>query len=243
MSDQERIARVKERIRALKQMTTDQGCTEAEAMEAARLALQLMDKYQVSDDELDMGSATLPGVAGRRAAADELWWTVGRICRCKPIRQPQELGRGVTFTYYGRTSDVAVAEYLHGLLAAAIVRETESFRQSEEFRRRRKRSTRNAAVKAFHEGMVHRLENRLWQLWWMRAAGQGDVEQVRAEDRQLLDCIDAILADRGMKFTTAKNLAPPPSRFNSATIQGDRVGRGISIDPGLANSAPAGLLR
>lgn len=205
------LDRIKERIRALRGMTREAGCSEQEAMEAARLAMLLIDKYQLSDDDLDLAQVELAGIGGKRLAADELWWTVARICRCKAVRSSLGQGRGVTFTYHGRPSDILVAEYLHEILAEAVRAETDRFRQTPDFTRRRNRSTKYAAVKAFHEGMVARLERRLWDLWWLRASEAGSVDQIEAEERQLLDKIDLTLARHGYTFTAAKALPQLPS--------------------------------
>lgn len=236
------LDRIKERIRALRGMTREAGCSEHEAMEAARLAMLLIDKYQLSDEDLDLAKVELAGIGGKRLAADELWWTVARICRCKAVRTSLGQGRWVTLTYHCRPTDILVAEYLHGILSEAVRSETDRFRLTPEFTRRRNRSTKYAGVKAFHEGMVARLQSRLWDLWWIRANEAGNVDLIEAEERQLLDKIDTTLARHGYTFTAAKALSPAAKRFDTARAHGDNAARRVAIDPAISGSEAVALL-
>jgi hypothetical protein len=56
-----------EKIRALLAKTTDAGCTEAEAMMAAAKAAALMDKFELSPDDVTAGQATATAADYKRA--------------------------------------------------------------------------------------------------------------------------------------------------------------------------------
>lgn len=238
------LDRIRERIRQLRQMTTAAGCTEAEAMQAASLAMKLMDKYGLDDDELDLETADAPGVAGRRSVADELWWTVARICRCKAWYVSHGRGGGVTFSYFGRSADVAIATYLHELLTNAIRSETAAFKETAVYRRRRTRTTRNQAVRVFQRAMVDRLESRLWALWWLRVSDEQTADQIEADEKKLFAQLDQALERAGRQFTTANALkVTGASRFLEARFLGSRAAAKVSIEPGLSNANPVAFLK
>ena len=54
MRQQDELARVKARIKALAERTVARGCTEAEAMAAAEMVGRLLERYALTMDEIDV---------------------------------------------------------------------------------------------------------------------------------------------------------------------------------------------
>jgi len=62
-ADSDDLTRVVERIRGLRAKTIDQGCTEEEAIAAARKVAELLDRYGLSLSEIDIKSQACAGIA------------------------------------------------------------------------------------------------------------------------------------------------------------------------------------
>ena len=235
------LKKIRKRIRDLSKMTTANGCTEAEALAAAEKAMELMQRYGLNTEELDRESANLGAYGKRRSAVDILWLTVAKICRCQLYG---ERSNGYRIVYYGSPCDVAIAEYLHGLLARAIRRECASFREMPEYTKRRKRSTRNASMKAFQSALVVRLRHRLNALWWNRHRGTGDcsISIAQEENHRKLLWQEIGLKFEGQKFVTPKSLKLPDHRFDGAREDGFRAGERVSLNPATTGSGPVAAL-
>ncbi len=233
------IERIKARIRALRQMTEANGCTEAEAMQAAASALSLMQKHSLSDDDLAFVQyrRTTPGK--RRQVIDSLWPHVARICRCKGWFAATD--NGLTYVYFGREEDVLIAEYLHGLLVAAFRREADQFKASHEYKRRRKQKTRNASLRAFQQGMLERITRRLSELWWVRINSEGNAEAAALVERDYLKRLAKVLQEMGVQLSGMAALRRASSAFSEARLAGHIAGAKVPIDPGLSTAPRAQL--
>lgn len=238
MTARDELAKIRKRLRRLRRMTVANGCTEAEAMRAAEIVMRLIDRYGLREADLENELSPQPTFGRRRQVVDALWPTVAFVTGCQGW-----ITRGdrLRYTYFGRESDVMVAAYLHELLLGAFRRECQAFRAGQEYRRRRKRKTRNAAMKAFQEGMVARLRRRLVQLWWLRAKRTGDADAFIEAGDAHRKRLDADLAERGLLFTSLAALKLPDRRFDEARMDGIRAAERTDIDPGVAGGA-AGLL-
>jgi hypothetical protein len=121
----EQIAAIAAKIRALLAKTTEQGCTESEALLAASKAQQLMEKYQLSLTETELRAEQI--LRDRRPSKGRIDDTVRNglamaiaaftDCRCYVN------GYRVKETVYtGLESDVQFARFLHDSLADFIDR-------------------------------------------------------------------------------------------------------------------------
>ncbi|WP_084570574.1 DUF2786 domain-containing protein [Methylosinus sp. PW1] len=82
------LARVLQRIQALRAKTVEQGCTEQEALASARKVAELLDRYGLTLGEIEMRERPCEGVGvdtgrKRRAPIDECAPTVAHFCDCK----------------------------------------------------------------------------------------------------------------------------------------------------------------
>lgn len=236
------LDKIRARIRQLRKMTIDNGCTEAEAMRAAEIAMKLMDRYGLRDGDVEFESTSQDTPGRRRQVIDSLWNTVAWVCGCEGWLDSS--GSRLRYVYFGRPADVIVAEYLHELLAGAYRRECEAFRKSTEYRRRRTRRTRSAALKAFQAGMVAMIRSRLFHLWWKRAPEDTDAgrEQLFESQKRHLAVLGADLERRGLAFKTMAKLKLADRRFDGARWEGHRAGGNVAIDPGVGAGGAVGLL-
>lgn len=233
------LAKIRARLRRLRAMTVANGCTEAEAMRAAEIAMRLLDKYGLRDSgDIENDLSPQETFGRRRQVVDGLWPTVALVTNCEGFICG---GDRLRFAYFGREQDVLVAVYLHELLLGAFRRECAAFRGTPEYLRRRKRKTRNAAMKAFQEGMAVRLRRKLLQLWWLRAKGSGDVDRFMAAGREHGKRLERDLQGRGLRFKSLSSIKLPDRRFDEARWDGIRAGERTGIDPGVAGGA-VGLL-
>lgn len=231
------LDRIKARIRQLRRMTTDRGCTEAEAMRAAEIAMALMERHGLTDADVANGESVQETMGRRRQVIDDLWPVVALVCRCRGWFERS--AEGLRFRYFGRETDVLVAEYLHDVLLNAFRTECQGFRQSHEYLRRRKRHTRSAAMKAFQTGLKARLERRLEELWWLRLKRQGDVRDVAKAEAQHLQGLGRDLERRGVRLKALGSLSTPGARYSEAALAGWVAGAGVAIEPGVDGRATA----
>lgn len=231
--------KLRDTIAALKAKTTGNGCTEAEAMAAAEKVAELLSKHGVEDAaelEFDQHQVEI----GRRTVVDSLWGVVATFCHCKLWYSKDFLSKGWTATYFGRWNDVAVAEYLHGMLERHIKGATREFQKSKEYTRRRSPKTKREATKAFQEALVHALEHKLWAIQWRRTP---KVEGANHQALVLapLGAVEAELERRGITFSD-KGLKPVKGAV--AKDHGTAAARNIDINAAMGTAKPdvAGLL-
>lgn len=229
----DRLAKIRERIRRLRRMTVENGCSEQEALRAAALALRLLGKYGLHEDDLAYELSPMATYARRRQVIDSLWSTVALVTNCEGF-----LTRGdrLRYTYFGHPADIAVACYLHELLCGAFRRECRDFKDHPEYTRRRKRKTRNAAMKAFQQAMVRRLRHRLVKLWWLHAKQSSEGGQIYRE----IQCAprpDVLRADAARP--TPKKMAPVrlPTGGSKALGSTDRTPPAESVSIHSAHAA------
>ena len=233
------LKKIREKIRALRNKTVANGCTEAEANAAMAMAFDLMGKYGLDDGDIAFEQMRVDSFAGRRSIVDGLWSVVGKVCSCHVYFEKTDRTRIV---YTGRPADVAVAEYLHDLLSGAVKRETTDFRKHPEYAKRRKAKTRNAAVKAFQSALVARLARRLGDLWWSRAEASGDVEKFYLDHTSHVAKITTDIARRGVEFSKARSLKLSDRRFDGAREAGYQAGGKVAIEPGVGGVSGKPLL-
>lgn len=237
------IERIKDRIRALRQMTEANGCTEAEAKAAAERAMALMARYGLDEIDLSRDQANEPTPSRRRSVVDTLWQVVAEVCRCRGYLQGGgRSGERLVYVYYGAPVDVLVAVYLHELLASAIKRESSDFRRRTEYQARRKPATRSQALRLFQQGLVSRLSQRLRELWWLRINAEGNGLVVKAAEQAHRERLLQELAAKGVVLTSLPSLSRNRGRFSDALLAGWLTGDKIGIDPGVNGGSVGGLL-
>lgn len=243
MTDTDALRSLRTKLEALRAKTVENGCTEAEALLAAGKLAELLDKHGLTEAQLDalgMDLAVVP-IAVKRSPIEGIWPQVGLFAECLCYF---ELGRGVrNAVYFGRACDIMVAEYVHDVLERSTKAAVKAFRASASYRARRLPRTRNAALRAFQDGLSARVRTTLHELWWRRVQGRhgATAAEVVAQHR---DTLRAALGARGIELT--RKVAPlkgAGARYHNERWDGAIAGAGIRVEPGLAaGTRIAGLL-
>lgn len=215
---------IKRRIKALRDRTTARGCTEAEAMEAAAKAAQLMRDHGLDAADLVMTEASVETRTPVASTKALLWNTVASCANCKAlVSERPTSGRDVTF--FGREPGPQIAAYLFEVCDNAIKHELSKFRAGEFYRRRRAAKTKRKAVDDFTFGLVQRLATRLRALFAQSISSNALVEA------------EAYM-DRLHPHTGSVKPKVRKTRFDEAERAGWRAGANVNLSHGV-DDAPA----
>lgn len=223
-------ARIIEKLRALRAKTTENGCTEAEALAAAEKIDQLLREYAISRDELDQRDfqeapyQTADFKRDHRVRYTSLWHVVAQVaalCECRAW-WPKEKGgvHGLVARFYGEEQDVEMALHLMGVIEKAIENEWFLFSFTNPI----------AHQLSFTDGCAKRIAERLRDMRlhteeFVRARGKALVVQTKAMVRA------RNLADMGLKFTpTAPNV-----NDGSSFLAGYAAGNHATFHQGVRN--------
>src|SRR5665213_468285 len=129
------LDRVIQRIQALRAKTVDRGCTEEEAMAATAKVAELLDRHDLTLDEVSVRKSACEGAAidtgrRRRAPVDSCNRPVADFCDCR-VWSEQTDGGALRYIFFGLKADVEAARLLHDLIEAAFETETAAFRNTE----------------------------------------------------------------------------------------------------------------
>lgn len=156
--------KIRDRIRQLREMTSERGCTEAEALAAAEKAAQLMRDHGLSDADIVMDEQRSQRRAAGRSVKAQLWPIIAACTNTVPTLTSDAAGRPIV-TFIGRAPGPDIAAYLRDVCERAVDRAVREFKQSPFYRRRRGLASKRAAVSGFVQAMVSRLGNRLWSIF------------------------------------------------------------------------------
>lgn len=150
---------VARKIRALRSMTVEAGCTEEEAILAAQRAGQLLEKYNLSLSEVEVreepiGKRTLH-TGGRRVDHPIAKWLsvpIADLCNCKVWGDRKD--DNITTVFFGTEADTQVAAYILELCMRAHDTEKAAYM-------RRRRGIGKSGGTSFSHGMGRRLAERI----------------------------------------------------------------------------------
>lgn len=223
-----------DRIRKLRERKVSRGFTEAEAIQAAEVAAQLMREHGVLDDDLAMQRLESPNRGGARSVRVSLWGAVAYSTNCTATFETD--GPSSKIIWIGRDPGPELAVYLHAMLGRAVDRELADFRKGKFYRGRRSAKTKAQAVKEFTHALCERLARRLHAMFAETRSSEARKAAEGARDRM---------------FQNLNTVKPKPvkERFREARDEGwsagGRVGihRGMSAEDGPAGSIDAPQLR
>lgn len=220
------------RIRALMAKTTDNGCTEAEAAEAARKVDELMALYEIDLDEVSMRQqdilqASVSGVF--RHPVHQAAWRIARFTDCKVW-----FWNGADVVYLGFQVDTEIAEYLTILFRRAIDRESAAYTLFNPAYDAASKGSRAEMVRSFGIGMARRLSERLRDLkskrdFTTRVSTGRDLVMMKAP------AIEDAFAKLGIILGKGK---PDREALNKAAFEaGQEAARHVAINQGVAGRA------
>ena len=158
------LDRLKARIQALRAKTTDNGCTEAEALSAAAKVAELLDRYDLSLADVDIRGATCERLEyetrhKKRIPLEECIGAVANFCDCRVWREKTPAG-DPRYVFFGLRSDIEAARYLTELIDLAVRSELGRYKSSREYQQFRHQD-RHMANGSFTLGMVASIAQKL----------------------------------------------------------------------------------
>lgn len=160
------LAKIKARIKALAEKTVDAGCSEHEAMAAAKLVGKLLEQYNLSMSEIDVREqrcVTIKIASGKknRTPIDGCMTALGDFADCKVWFSGGHYREQAYYCFFGHETDTEMVQYLFDVISRAIDNETEKFKQTEVYRNSR---NRRGSSSSFGHGMSARINARLREL-------------------------------------------------------------------------------
>ena len=185
------LARVLQRIQALRAKTVEQGCTEQEALASARKVAELLDRYGLSLGEVEMRDQACEGVGvdtgrRRRGPLDECVPAIAMFCDCKVWSEKAASG-AIRYVFFGLPADVEAAHYLHDLICAAFANETERFKREDAAIAS---NARRDSAKSFQIGLAHGIGEKLKSM-----KAERDAANRKASGRDLVPMKASVIED------------------------------------------------
>jgi hypothetical protein len=156
------IEQIRDRIRRLRAMTVDNGCTEAEAAVAAEKALELMTRHGLSETVTSLDEASIVKHGKRLTPRDRLWHWVAKSTNTAVFFQP-EPDRTMTIRYLGHAPGPDIAVYLTEVLNRSVEDGLAEFKKGRIYLSKRSPQTKRQATAEFTEAMVDRLSKMVWK--------------------------------------------------------------------------------
>jgi hypothetical protein len=175
------LARLMARIQALRAKTTQQGCTEPEAIAAAEKVAELLDRHGLSLGELEFRAQPCAGIGidtnrRRFGAIDICVPSIAAFFDCRVWSERAE-GAPVRYVFFGLRADVAAAQYLYELVERAFETETKAFRDGDLYANLA--GERRRATTSFQTGMANGIMQKLAAL---RAARDAHCRSLSGRD-------------------------------------------------------------
>lgn len=217
-------------IRDLKAKTVANGCTEAEAIAAAEKVAELMDRYDLSLSDVEVKEAEF--VTETHEVDAELGVRLSRVATAIAtltgcavwVDTPGIAVRKLTF--FGRDSDVEVANYLFAVVERAMRDGLRRFMPSVALYRAPLRRSKRLA---FLDGMANTLHSKLNEIAWLRSRAQGSGRNLVVLKAAL---VDDEMSRRGIKLEDGR--AAFVRDFDNSFAEGQAAGSKVTFDAALA---------
>lgn len=224
--------RLKTRIQGLRSKTTDNGCTEAEALSAAAKVAELLDRYDLSLTDVEIRDAECEQrgyetYRKKRVPLDGCIGAIANFCDCRVWREKNPAGEA-RYVFFGLRSDIEVAHYLTEVIDNAVRFELGRYKISAGYRRFRHQD-RHLANSSFTLGMIASIAGKLKVMKRERdTANNGtgrDLVVLKAS------VVDAELEKLNLKLRTVRRT----TRLVSPTAYeaGGAAGASLAINPGI----------
>jgi hypothetical protein len=225
-----------QKLRALKNMTVANGCTESEALIAAAKAAELLERYGLSLQELKAAApdhvCDSDSVSCGRRHTHEAQFLAPNIAEFTNTKiWLSRTGTDVRLTFFGLKADVQIASYLFIVFRTAIETEWAIYWWSH---KREHYAHGKTVRKSFLMGMINRLNARLSTL--IEAAKSGPA---LSESRELIVLKAQIVekAFRHLNLRLEKSRRTTRGYFDSrAYAAGQLAGEKVSITPGAIDN-------
>ena len=164
MNKQATRDKIATKVRALKDRTTDRGCTEAEAMTAASLAAKLMTEHDLTMTDVEIGESTCDTtfVNTGKKTTHEVRLAIKAIAFFTDTVAWRDRDEGVIrYAFFGLENDTEFAVYLHDVIRAAMDAEVAAYKSHQWLL---DEPSGRSASHSFLVGMARRVSERLKEL-------------------------------------------------------------------------------
>jgi hypothetical protein len=232
------LDRLVQRIRGLRAKTVEQGCTEQEALSAAEKVAELLDRYGLTINELELRRQSCEGVGietgrKRRGPIDDCMPVIARFFDCRVWTEISTSGT-LRYIFFGLPADVQAAVYLHDLIVLAFETETRSF-QGGAIYDDTPSARRRTATNSFQIGLARGISGKLEAL---RAAR--DASRRNGSGRDLVpikkSIIDNELEKLGLRFQQ-KSTKGRRSVLTEAFAAGKDAGERFDYRPAISGQS------
>src|SRR5580704_15785683 len=231
-SDLAALDRLKMRIQGLRSKTTDNGCTEAEALLAAAKVAELLGQYDLSLTDVEIRDAPCEQreyetYRKKRIPLDACIGAIANFCDCRVWREKNQVGEA-RYVFFGLRSDIEVAHYLTEVIDNAIRFELGRYKMSAGYQRFRHQD-RHVANSSFTLGMVASIADKLMAMKRERDV----VNNGTGRDLVILKAsvVDAELEKLDLKLRTVRRTTRmvAPAAYEAGGV----AGASLAINPGI----------
>lgn len=215
------LERAKRLIRKMSERTTDRGCSESEAMEAAEKVGLLLQQFDLQLSDVFISEE----ICIQRefyAANDSFHSVVSGIARLCSLRHYRDVGKsGTTFVVFGFERDMELALYLYEVIGEAFNTEWATFTVAHGFARKTRES--------FELGFADRIWNRLHDI--RRKRDQENLARVKASGSRDLVLVRDHIVDEEFEKTGVRLFNATPKRIHDghAYRRGQDAGNRVQI--------------
>jgi hypothetical protein len=225
------LDKLKTRIQGLRAKTTENGCTEGEALSAAAKVAELLDRYDLSLTDVEIRDAPCERRVyetrrNKRIPLDDCIGAIANFCDCRVWREKTPAG-DARYVFFGLRSDVEVAHYLTELIDTAVRSELGRYKTTADYQRFRHQD-RHMANASFTLGMVASIADKLTAMKAGRDQANNDAGRHLVVLKSAV--VDAELNKLGLKLETVRRATRMVSP--EAYDAGGAAGLSLAINPG-----------
>lgn len=212
------IARAKKLIHDLQQVNEDNGATEGEVLNAAKLLGELLEKYNLNLTDASVREDTGHCIKNEVFAADDyagvLVVGIKHFCGIIAYTVSND-GHAGKYVFFGVEHDVAIALYLYEVCAEAMDHDWSAYMETHGYSMKKRAS--------FRAGFAHRVYDRLMELKRERDARASSCRDLIILKDQLVT--EQFKKQLGIRLVKGKRSggAADPSAYNAGMSAGARV--------------------
>jgi hypothetical protein len=232
-----------QKIKAIREKTLENGCTEQEAYIAAAMVEKLMNDYDISLTEVEVRGEewdTLEIDTGKMVKGDlhHVIIAIGEFTDTKVWLSRKFVGfdkRGrrqtmVTYCFFGTQKDTEIAHFMYDMLQTAFKQEVKAYQKSKAYQENPNHG-RTKTV-SFKLGMSNRLSYRLQEMKQKQQESNQESGLMLYDKLAIVE--EEFLKQTGLKLTkeSKRRSKVDYGAYDSGQAAGDRV----NISPGVKNS-------
>jgi hypothetical protein len=219
------------KIQLLKNKTTDNGCSEAEALTATQMISKLLMDYDLSMSDVEAKSqefiSDIIELDGQiKKPIHDLVYSIGVFTDTKPWFK--KANNKFVYTFFGAKKDVEFANYLFSLLSNSMDFEYKKYQKTTEYKLIGGRIARSN----FFKGMVSRLSQRLLE---MKKSNDKDLKEAGLILYNKMGLVNEQFTKLNLRLGKSKTTRTKISDYD-AYLSGGRAANNVSINTGISNT-------